>query len=279
MFADAFEFDGILSSNLGYYIMSYGNGVENGARDLGGEIEFITSQPGASDTWNFHGSKADSPLTFTFQIIKYDCNDINNYALSRAECAFLQEWLVRRDGYKWLRFFDDKGEYNKTYFKAQINLKFIEHNGEKIGAELSVTCNAPYGFSDLQEIDTEDTDTLNVYNDTDKLGAIIIDEVNLTCSDSTVSITNNLERGYTGKDVSTVIKHCSPFEKITIKDRMITTTYESHKDTIARDFNYEYPRLIYYYDDSYRQQRENIFTLKGVQKIQMYYRTVRTVVM
>ncbi len=278
MYAKTFEFNGLLASNLNLYIMNF-DGNTDGAIDTGGEVTFNTSKPGSSDMWYMHSSTVENPLTFTFQIGKYDCDNDIEETISREEYAFIMSWLQRRDGYKWLRFIQDG--YTDTYFNCQLNVKPIEWGGKKVGLEVTGLCNAPYGFSPEQTY----TATLlpsvafSLYNDSDKEGELLFDKVVIKpTANCDIEIINDLDSQYCpDKDYSTIIKNCSSAETITIENRQIYSTVDSHD--LGNDFNFLYPRLIYMYDyNNLIPYRRNTYTVKsGSFEITLTYRTVRMV--
>ena len=275
MLENVFEFNGILSSDLNIYILSFDNN-ENGVVDLNNAFNLVTTKGGNTDIWKSHGSVVENPINFSFQIAKIDCNDSSNYLFNRQECAFLREWLERRDGYKLLRFM--KNEYRDTYFKCYITINFIQYGYDKYGAELNVVCNAPYGFSDelIYVADCEDSvESFQIYNDSDTLGNIVFDKVEIELfEDCDFTLSNDIEEVYSPEQYITLIANCTSGEIITIENRQIIS---STGRNIAKDFNYKYPRLIYTYDEEYIPLRVNTFTPSNKCKIKFTYRTIRSV--
>lgn len=288
MYATTFEFNGIKSEDVGFYIMNFDGFSNDGVGVAGNEITFNISKPTNAKTWNFHGSKYETQLSFNFQIGKIDCNN-KGYQLSDGECAFLLRWLVRSDGYRFLRIFQQGSE--DIYFNAQITLQWIRIRGEIVGAELAVTCDAPYGYSDIQnyEVTCTDGDSFQIYNDSDEVGAILFDEINiLMTSDAKVlQISNDMENlYYPYVPYIITISNCTAGEHIVMANRQIVTNQSSHN--IIDDFNLNYPRLINLSDSTsynannnyatYQENRINTYTVTGGScHLFFSYRTIRSV--
>ena len=270
---DAFEFDGIKSSDYGIYILNF-DGFSNDGTVTGSHYTFNTSKPASLDRWNYHGSKIENPLERQFQIGKINCSN-ESFGFTREEYAFLQNWLERKDGYHYLRFLQDG--YEHTYFKCQLTLDYIFIGSQLVGAEVNMTCDAPYGYSDVQnfEIDCNDGDKFQIYNDTDRFGALLFDEVNINCTSdaTTLSIKNDMDNKYTlNQNYITNISNCVQDEIIVISNRQIQTSKSKHN--IIDDFNFKFPRLIYLPN-----QRVNTFTITGGScHLFFSYRTIRTVI-
>lgn len=286
MYANTFEFNGINSKDLGYYIANFDNFSNDGVGVAGNEITFTTSKPANTYKWNFHGSKYESPLQTSFQIGKFDCSVYRdrNYELSQQDCAFLLRWLVRTDGYKPIRFFQGGYEgYENTFFFVQNKLQWIRVAGTIVGAQIDVTCNAPFGFSDIQtfEASCNDGDSFIIYNDSDKTGALYYDEMDilLTSDANRLQITNSMDSIYSPTiQYNTIITNCKNGEHINISNNQIYTSMNSvhTKGNISNDFNFKYPRLINFSDLT--ENRKNVYTVTGGScNLSFNYRTIRTV--
>lgn len=287
MYADIFEFNGIKSSDLGYYIAGFDGFSNDGVGATGNDVTFSTSKPANSYSWNFHGSKYENPLTASFQIGKFNCgvDKDRNYELSQQDCAFLLRWLVRTDGYKILRFFQGGYEgYENTFFKAQNKLQWVRYGGKIVGAQVDIACDAPFGYSDVQtfEVPCSDGNSFTIYNDSDKTGALYFDEIDiLMASDaSNLVITNSLDALYSPTiQYKTQINNCKNGEHITIANHMIGTNKNTvhTRENINNDFNFKYPRLVNL--SGLEETRKNIFTVTGGNcRLVFNYRTIRSVI-
>ncbi|MCH5267774.1 MAG: hypothetical protein J1E62_05455 [Lachnospiraceae bacterium] len=303
MYAESFEFNGIDSKDVDILIMNFDGFNNDGTASVGDEISFLTTQSATSDRKNYHGYTRENGLTVTFQIGKNPCNS-NDFEFTREELAFIKAWLERKDGYKFLRFFQ-KG-YEKTYFYCQNHVEWIRVQGKIVGAEVSVTCNAPYGYSEVQTIDKQlnDGESFIIYNDSDEQGSLEIDQIEIGINQTagnncTITIDNSLETYYSlNRQYKCIINNCNPGEHIIIDGRNhIITTEENyqvkHTDgNISSDFNFHYPRLINISTNlplinyipsnnnypTYDQNRINKFTVTGADcNVTFAYRTIRSV--
>lgn len=58
----------------------------------------------------------------------------------------------------------------------RVALQWYKIGGKIVGATLTLTCDAPWGYSDIQTADIVTNTPFNLYNDSDDLGYIIPDE-------------------------------------------------------------------------------------------------------
>ena len=301
MYAESFEFNGIDSKDANIYIMGFESFNDDGVASIGDNISFTTTKAANSDRLNFHGYTREECLTTTFQIGKNPC-ELNDPEFTREELAFIKNWLERKDGYHFLRFFQEG--YEDTYFYCQNHIEWIRVQGKIVGADVSVTCNAPYGYSGIQGIDVvvPDGGSFIVYNDSDEQGGLEIDQIEIgISSESTCNITieNNLENYYSlNRPYKCTINNCNPGEHIVISGLNHTiTTSDSHQarhtdGNISSDFNFHYPRLINISTNlplinyipsnnnypTYDENRINKFTVTGAKcNINFAYRTIRSV--
>lgn len=284
MYCDLFEFNGIKSDEVGsgYCIMSFEGFNNDGVVSAGNEITFSLGKPSSSTKWNFHGNSYQNQLSTSFQIGKINCNGAaEDYELSQQDCAFLLRWLQRSDGFKYLRFLQD--EYENTFFNCQIKLSWVRMCGKIYGAQCDVTCDAPFGYSDQQtfEASCSNGTTFTIYDDSDRMGAIYFDSIDILCNQniSELTIINSMDSIYSPTvQYMTKIKNCKNGEHITIANNTIKSTHESShtKGNINEDFNFKYPRLINTSDIN--ELRRNVFTVTGGNcSLSFSYRTVRSV--
>ena len=292
MVATDFEFNGVKASDVNLAIVDFGSPSREGVVSSGGKITFNTSKPANSKKWNFHGSHYEEQLSFSFQVGRINLNKRPQEVLpaSSYEKAYYMRWLCRKDGYKYLRFLQNG--YENIFYNAKIDLEWIDYGGCTYGAELTATCDAPFGCSPLQSYETRVSsgNSFTIYNDSDETGAVIPHLVEIEIlSDGDFRLSNSLDPllmvNYLDLSGDTVIKGCKRGETITINGltKQIATSLPSHD--IANSFNYVYPRLINL-DEVYpsglgtaksiSSLRKNVFTLSGCSAaISMAYRTIR----
>lgn len=284
-----FEFNGIKSSDVNIMISSF-NGSNNDSTITGNEISYNSTKSSRSNKWEFHSSKYESPLSFTFQICKNLCNS-KNPEFTSYEKAYYESWLCRTDGYRYLRFFQDT--YENIYYNCYMNIKWKEIAGRSVGAELTVTCDAPYGYSPIQtfEYTNNSSNSFIIYNDSDNIGSVNIQQVEIQIlSAGNLELENNMDAlypyNYNGQP--TIISNCTAGEIITIDsiNNQIKTNNSNHD--IVNNFNYVFPHLInidnvYPYskllDSTISFSRKNVFTVSGCKcNINFSYRTIRKAV-
>ena len=142
-----------------------------------------------------------------------------------------------------------------------------------------MTCDAPWGYSDIQTADIVTNNPFNLYNDSDDLGYIIPDEIEIGISSAgNLEISNSLENIYSMGTYSNMkINNCKSGENIVVSGltKQIYTDNATHEKTIVDDYNYKPIRLI-----NMDNMRRNIITVSGCNAIvHLTYRTIRKVVM
>ena len=108
-----------------------------------------------------------------------------------------------------------------------------------------MTCDAPWGYSDIQTADIVTNNPFNLYNDSDDLGYIIPDEIEIGISSSSagnLEIGNSLESIYSmGTYPNMKINNCKAGENIIVSGltKQIYTDNVTHEKSIADDYNYK----------------------------------------
>lgn len=291
MIASNFEFNGIQAHDVGLWICSF-DGSSSSSFDtveIGSEITFDISLSTNGYKQHFHSAHYEKQYEIEFDVVKMkDCEPV---PITPQEQAFYLRWLQRKDGYKYLRFLEDG--FEEIYYNCKIAVSWRESCGVKYGATLKVTCDAPFGYSPIQSYETSISSgkTFEIYNDSDELGEIIPQQIEIqTLSAGNLIIENSMENLYSTNNYRSQILNCKKNETIIINgvNKQITTDNIIHKKTLAEDYNYNPPRLINLderYDVPYTTTysvadlRRNIFTVKGCDcNISMAYRTIRKAV-
>lgn len=146
MFAEDFLFNGQKASDFGLVISS-----DNGGESVvsGGEIDIVSVRTPDSDTFDFYTGKLDSPIQFTFSVLKLKCNDPNDIYVTPEEESRIARWLMRKSkftGYGWLQF--DQDFYRDICYKVCFTvMQPIQVAGHTVGFELTCVSNCGYGFS------------------------------------------------------------------------------------------------------------------------------------
>ena len=255
-----FIFDGKALSDFGYIAV-----MENQEDTIPvSAMQYETIKSALSDISHRVAYNYENNYTSTLLIMKSSCEfDEDDLNMSNDDIAELTRWLARKQ-YKWFRYIDDEDD-DEIWYQVQfvINKEFVRD--QVIGLQLTINCNAPYGFTREYSYSTADS-TLTINPNTDEEGYIYPTMV-ITCSGGTVTITN----GHTGE--ITEIENCSADEIITISGadiQQISSSDTSHD--LSKDFNYRFPRVAVLYGD-----KQNDFILEGVANITASYRGIRKV--
>lgn len=289
MYATNFEFNGVQAIDMGLIMGEFDSNTQDG--EIGCKVTFNTSKPINNNEWNIHGSHYEEPLIIEWSCLKNVCENLGQeeFEITPAEQAFFHRWLECPGRYQYLRFFQDG--YEDIYYYCTISITWIRVLGKIMGLKLTATCNAPYGYSEVQFINKENIgtgDTFTLYSDSDDIGAQVFDSIEIQAlGDGTVNITNDLDIEYSMHNIAMNIDNCKTNEVLLIngKTKQITTDRTDHND-LADDYNYYPIRLVNYdnlvsptldgYSGTISQNRTNTYTNHGVPcNINLSYRSIR----
>lgn len=265
-----FEFDGIKSSVYGLYLCSF-DGSRDGVSTLGNEVEIKTVKSPKGNRFIRTGSTYETPLTFSFQVMKYDCK-YGISEISSRELARLLRWLVRKE-YHYLRF--EQSEWDNVYYNCTLRVQKYEIAGKILGLEIDVSCDAPWGYSEQKEyhLDFNLKNEYNIYNYSDEDGGILPDLVTIQCSKNGDLILKNtflVRNDENNKKITTIeIKNCKKGEIIQL-DRHKNISSSAIHDNLMNDFNYVFLEL---FSDLYNS--ENIIYSESKCNLSIYYREIR----
>lgn len=277
MVSTEFEFDGISSSMYGLYICSF-DGAKSGVSTLGNEITFNTAKSPKNNRWIYTDSVYENPLTFTFQCFKFDCNT-GSKPIHPRELARIMRWLVRKDGYHYLRF--KSNEWDNIFYNVQLKLQKYEIAGQIYGFEIEATCDSPWGYSEMKEYsftynDTNKEKTFTLYNYSDEDGSLlphlmkveILEDCNLIISNS-FNIDDDEIKALTN---NTIINNCKRGEVLYMDKNMnIVSSGDGYShSTLSDDFNYSFLTL---YSDF--KSAKNIISASHACNITINWREIR----
>lgn len=244
--AAEFEYDGIKSSVYGLYICSF-DGMKNGVSSLGNEITInsIKSPGGKRFIWT--ESVYETPLSFTFQVIKYDCTH-GSMEIGARELAEIMRWLTRTDNYHYLRFAQDGWDH--VFYNCYLKVQKYETGGKIYGLEIEAVCDAPWGYSEPKHIllDFTENSSCRIYNYSDEDGSMIPDLVKIEIAEAcNLEITNTFlikDDPDHKKTVTMKIDNCKKGEIIqTDRHKNICSTLP-HDRGLANDFNFHFIELF-----------------------------------
>lgn len=249
-----FEFDGVNSSVYALYLANFG-GPGDGTKTTGDAMEVKTVKSPKESRWLQTAGSYDTPLTFTFQVVKYTCSD-GAAVIEPREFARILRWLVRKE-YHYLRF--EKSGWDNVFYNCTLKVQKYEIGGVLYGLEIEATCDAPWGYSEPKEnrFHLDEKSHYDLYNYSDEDGGIFPELVQIRIPvpqedesaagiyDLTLTNTFSGGKGDTGaKIIQTQIKNCQPGEILSLDwHRNICSSEHTHH-TLPDDFNYIFPELF-----------------------------------
>lgn len=265
-----FEFNGIKSSVYGLYLCRF-DGSNDGIKTLGNEVGIKTVKSPREHRFIKAYSTYETPLTFSFQVVKYECGrDIME--IGQRELANILKWLVRRD-YCYLRF--DQDGWDHVFYNCSLKVQKYEIEGKIFGLEIKATCDAPWGYSEQKEFSF----TLNpkkhfvLHHYSDEEGGFLPDIVKIEVLENCdLQVANTF---YIGQDperekkILVEIKNCRAGELLCF-DRHKNISSSAPHDDLMNDFNYVFLEL---YSDFY--SSKNTITANHNCNISMNYRAIR----
>ena len=259
-----FLFDGQTLSGFGYMICSFDSSNSN-STEFVSNMSYTEIKSPLSNISHTVSASYENNLSRTIQICKKNCND-SNYNITNDELSELSRWLCRKD-YKWFKWIDDEDD-DEIFYQVHITLKKIEMHDNKVGFELDIISNRPYGMTNEIKANYNNADNspirLDVYSDEE--GYIYPDLIIKIKENGNLKITNTYENRITQ------INNCEAGEIITIIGNDVKQIRSSSGHNLSFDFNYIFPRLCSTYSQS-----NNEITVNLNCDIEIKYRGVRKV--
>jgi hypothetical protein len=266
-----FEFDGIKSSVFGLYLCSF-NGTSDGAKPLGNKITINTVKAPKKNRFIRTGVTYETPLTFTFQVIKYNCMG-EDMEITPRELAKIMRWLVRKD-YRYLRF--DQTGWDNVFYNCTLKVQKYEIGGIIRGLEIEATCDAPWGYSERKEhiLNLDESNACSIFNYSDEDGGILPDlvriEVLRDCDQLNITNTFSMDQDENkSKTINVEIKNCKQDEIIEL-DRHKNICSSMVHDGLINDFNHVFLELFSDFN-----QYENVITSNEPCNVTIYVREIR----
>ena len=270
MRATDFIYDGVQLSSLGYIVCTFDSGGTDSS-SAGSEITFNSVKQHGGVYYAQTGTEYEQCFSTTFSICK-NTTDGPGQEIPLDEYRKLMRWLNRRRFYDFVLLDPKENGWKDITFQGSFNVEKIEFAGNIIGLNLTFNTNRPFGVGKTTTVAFSieaANGTYNITNDSDEIGVLYPDLLEVTCKqDGDLSITNNLEGRVT------FITGCTAGEKITMDcvDKIVTSSLASHKK-IYNDFNFTFFRLYNSYSD-----RVNTITFSIPCDVKIIYRPIRKVV-
>lgn len=246
-----FIFDGRALSDFGYMAV-----FENSEDVIDvSAMQFNTIKAALSDINHRVSHSYEQNYTSTFFIMKSLCDTPEEEQwMTHDDITEMTRWLARKQ-YKWFRFIDDDDD-DEIWYKVQIQVAKEYVGANVAGLQLTVTANAPYGFT--REIKNNNFDPTSPYAyqykstwslmvNTDEEGYIYPNVTIYSHYDNSEIILCNTTDDESRK---TRIKNCMNGEIIQIVGGDIQQITSSIDHDFSKDFNYVFPRLCSTYDNN-----------------------------
>lgn len=248
MDAKYFVYDDISLKTMGYVICTFESSSSSSTTDSQRNFNTVSIQNGKYK--KFITSTYENPLPMTFGIMKDPCFT-DQYELTEYEMENLKRWLNRPTPHKLQ--INGTGLHN-IYWEGSFNVSQEIFNGRRIGAVLTFTCNAPFGYKNFYDVTwNSGGDPLTITDISDEIG-YIYPTIKIKCNSGGEFIMSD-KVGRT-----TRIKNCIAGETITILPNLqITTDNDIHRKTIYDDFNYVFQKV----ENSFK-DRKNVYQTSGI---------------
>lgn len=270
MRATDFIYDGVRLSSLGYMICSFDSGGMDTV-SAGSEITFNSVKQHHGIYYAQTGTEYEQCFSTSFSICK-DIPDSAGKEITLEEYRQLMRWLNRCQFHDFILLDDKESGWADIVFQGSFNIEKVEFCGNLIGLNLTLTTNRPFGAGKPTTVQfslTGDGDSYTFTNDSDEIGVLYPDLLEITCNGS-----GDLELENTTEGRVTFIAGCTTGEVITMDcvNKIVTSSLLAHKK-IYNDFNFTFFRLYNKYTD-----RNNTITASIPCAIKIVYSPIRKAV-
>ena len=145
-----FIFNGVDSRDYKVKLSSFGNDREEDISSALG-IEPITDT--LNDNIIDYGGRFCEVLTFHMTLIKSE--EAPNDYFTHKEFREIAKWLTSSKDLRWLSIYDGEDDTEYNYLCRFTSIVQKRLYGNIAGIELEVTCDSPFAYSDIKEIDMD----------------------------------------------------------------------------------------------------------------------------
>ena len=239
----------------------------------GSEISTETVTNKQSHKFKTINIKYETPITVTFDIIKNDCEDINNKEFTDTELSWFLRWLNSKTDEKFYPIYDDRSFENIFYYGKFNKINYIHIGGNVIGLTVTFTANTSFGYieKEYEVTTTNNYDTFTIYNESDEIGELYPKFVKIKCINSgNLRISHSEDIPF--KDKFFYVANCESNEIITLdcENKIITSSMEHPK--LYNDFNYGWISLWNDWNNN-----KNVFLVSIPCEITIKYDLIRKV--
>ena len=256
-----FEYNGRRLSEFGCIICNINSGGGLETKDIGNKITFNKLNfNGKNNAKRFKLINTSYEETFTtsFEIMKYNCNNINDNYMTDDEARLLMRWLNQKTFHKFKMIYAD-GQFSNIYYNGSFNVQAIILGEKILGLSLTFESESPYGFYEPITYDMDfsnDDKEFCIYDSSDESGFIypevkieILENGNLTLSNSM-------------SEEKTIINGCAVGEIIMLDGNNKLISSNKRDSTVSNYFNYDFPKVINKNDELYSEGEfaKNVYT-------------------
>lgn len=232
-----FIYDGISLSSKGFQIAMVGSDdgtlSEASAPDSQRTFNSVSMMGGAFRPFTY--AVYDNALVFSFSVCNDFCQSDEDYYVSEIRMRDLKRWLNRPSCHR-LDFVDP--ELMDYHFNGSFNVTDIRINGRAVGASLTFTADAPFGYQNdyYDEGHLDAGGSFTVRDVSDEIGFIYPNMVITVGSAGDLTLTNSIDSR------ETVVKNCTEGEVLTFtREQQISSSNSDHE--LGKDFNYKFLRI------------------------------------
>lgn len=269
-----FEYNGRKLSEFGCIVCNLDSGSGGlETKDVGNKLTFnkLTFKgKNNSQRFKLTDSNYEEPFTTTIEIMKHNCNDLEDVYMSDEEVRSLVRWLNQKTFHKFKMIYPE-GQFSNIYYNGSFNVQTIVLGDKIIGLSLTFEADSSYGFYEPITYNMDFSDTTNefiIYDSSDESGFIYPETMKIEILENgNLTIANSLS------DEKTVIHNCVKGEVLTLdpNNKLIFST--KRDSTIANYFNYNFPKIINKNDEYYSEEEyaKNVFTVNLKCNISLSY--------
>ena len=248
MYLEDFIYNNVKLSDLGLFV---GSAVTDNSESInaGSELKLNTIRNNALYISEIVNADYDGVIEIQFDIIKNPCIINNTDYMTDSEISYIFQWLNSKQYHKFVPIYDETVFADTYYLGTFTTIKPIQIAGKVIGAAVTFTTNAPYGFKEITVHNysiASNIDTVTINNNSDELGVLYPDVLNVKClSDGALKLYNLQENpSHIDTERHTYVNNCVTNEVISFDcvHKIISTSNGLHTK-MYNDFNYLFPRL------------------------------------
>lgn len=177
IYGDSFTYNGVSSTEYDVVLASIDN---ISTYEMGLSQSLIVGDMNKyRNRQNYNGRKYNDVLSFQFSIVRTPYVDGKQQYFTRADIRKINKWLTGADAPCVLHFDDDE-EYI-DYICLITDVDNTAYDGRIVELKYSVTCNAPYGYSEMQSIEmtVSSSENIRIVSNSDEINGYIYPKITI----------------------------------------------------------------------------------------------------